>query len=228
MIILRKKLFSVNKFNIPRDYTRDDKTFIQPVLNIIKAVEMWNLDDGEYVDHWIRQMAVDLVMFKLPKIHMSYQSALAAAIEEDDNRLSNAIGATECEYVREIYGRPIDFIDHVIYKLLSMTKRDDPDLPPKYFYARFGSKDPSSLNYTSRDYLIFLKYAALCISGQLDPFNVDRNYYNSIKEVYRLNVDYKVLKFKTIESLTDVIVKCIENFLGQGLPKKVKYYNFRV
>ena len=223
MIILRKKLLSVNTFNTISDFTRDDKTFIQPALNIIKAVEMWNLDDGEYISHWIKQMSVRLVMLKLMRyLGRSPQIALIG-IEENSNVLRSTLGTYEADYLISTYKSPINFIDHVIYKLLNMTKQDDPDLPPKYFYARFGSKDPSSLNYTSRDYLVFLKYVALCISGQLDPINHDRNYYQSINKIQRTKVDWGRIFINSPEVLRDVIVKCIENFLGQGLPKKVEY-----
>lgn len=144
MIVLRKKLFSVNTFNTISDFTRDDKTFIQPALNIIKAVEMWNLDDGEYISHWIKQMSVRLVMLKLMKyLGRSPQIALIG-IEEDSNVLRSTLGTYEADYLISTYKSPINFIDHVIYKLLNMIKQDDPNLPPKYFYARFGSKSEQS------------------------------------------------------------------------------------
>lgn len=224
MIVLRK-LFSVNVFNNVDDFIRDDKTFIQPTLNIIKAVEMWDLEEGKYVDHWIKQMSVRLVMLKLIKyLDMSPQTALIG-IEDNSNILRTILGTHEADYLISTYKSSKDFIDYVIYKLLNMTKQDDPNLPPKYFYSRFGSKDPNNLYYTSSDYIVFLKYVALCISGQLDPINYDRDYYQSINKIQRINVDWGKMLFKSPEVLRDVIVKCIENFRGIGLPKKVTYLN---
>ena len=229
MIIFRLKNFSVNNFKNTGSYVFDDKTFIQAPLNIMKAVEMFELDEGEHVTHWLGQMAVDLVMMQFPKIYLTYQAVVSACVESSDSILSRALGTNEVRYIRENYGSPDDFIYYVMYKMLNMTKQDKPDLQPKYFAKWFRSKDPNCLKFTVDDYKVFYKYIGLCLSGQLDPFVTDRDYYGSYSKIQKTPINYNLKNIKTSKSLTDILIRCVQNIRIDldELPSKVKYYLFK-
>ena len=225
MIILRKKLFSINHLNSFEQVVLDDITFIQPILNIIKAVEMWEFDEGRYVNHWINLMAGRLVMLKfINDLDFSPQTTLIG-LEDDIRVIRKVIGSNNADLMINRYGNPKEIIDHAIYRMLNDTRKSgDLDVDPKYYSKWFKSKNPNQcLRFTSKEHLVFLKYVALCISGQINPF-MDTEYYGNIRKINVTKVDY--FKYIYVDSdaysLNNVIVKCIENLYCGYRPKLVE------
>ena len=93
MIVFRQK-----EFNIPSIKTVDilvtsenGEFFKQVPLNIMKAIEMMWLDDGEYVNHWIDEMVVKEVLLKMVKSSIPPQIAFIA-LEDDSATKSKVLG----------------------------------------------------------------------------------------------------------------------------------------
>ena len=223
MIVFRQKEFGIATINSFEEFItgQDGKFITQGPLNIMKSIEMLYLEDGEFIEHWLGEMVWFETMKKLVKFGSAPQ-IIFIGLEEDPNIIRDIIGANNAELFIERFRSPEDYISVVKNRLLTETKKgigfNSLSSMPKY--NNWFKDNP--ITTTDGEYVIFLKYIALSISGQINPFvdNIRDNYVFDKVVNMKINFEKKNTKLlsgsvsksgKYPKNLISVIIKCIEN-----------------
>lgn len=215
MINFRQKEFNISAF---RDISvlvtgEERKMFTKAPLNIMKAIEMLELDHGAYVKHWIHEMTVDESLFRLLNEANLPPQIGFIGIEPNINVKCKVIG-TNLYYsdVEPYYPDPISYVNFIKNRLLTEVKRGQDKASSSPKYKRWF--DDHSIERGDIDYVMIFKYIALCLSGQLDPAVDDFYDNNTVRILRTTSIDFyrKNPRIgKSAKNLTNIILDCIKN-----------------
>ena len=227
MIIFKQKEFNDSVKTRQDLYNNlEEKFFSQAALNILKAIEMMNLDDGEYVFHWIRDRVVKHtikpIMTQLKDAKPVPQLCLLGADPNVDNIIDILGWNTYSEKYQNKYGENSDdFIKFTIERVLTETKRGTDDEGNKMKDPKYKRWfDDNGMIYNSSAYQTFFKYISLSLSGQIDPRIVNPR----DRIIHRLDIDYSksAVSFYDERKLTTILFVCISKILEENLSRKPK------
>ena len=192
MIILRKlrdnleeKFYSDRVDAISRIYGGKEPYGRRVLLEIMKILEMYEFDDGEYVPHWIGKIVTAMKDIT----RGGYFTAQSAFSILDWNKNGESVlGSNVIGEIKSKYRTLDNFIESYIIKQL-LTERSSGEVK----YSR-AINSRSDIKYSVKDFLYYYKYIALCITGQID---IDDDLYND-RLVNTAKIDYKKLFIKTV------------------------------
>lgn len=185
-----------------------------PAEEFIKAVEMFEVEDGKYVGHWLTEKIVDDILYKGYDSGFYPQQFLAASFECPENLVKEFGANTTAEFLAN-YPTPEDFIEAAKNSIL--TSRHHGEFEPKYKDV-FKSRNPK-FNYSNEEYSKMLKFLALCISGQIHEADWDRFWEVGERLIRRLNVRYNTVPNRSKSYLYKVIAKVFRGITGSEILK---------
>ncbi len=194
------------------DILNDASLSMLPAKEFIKAVEMFDVENGKYVQHWLIKMFVSEFFVKGLRYNFFPQEFLAGSFESPE-RLVKVFGSNSTSEFLEKYQTPIDFIDRIKEDILTDTHHGEDE--PKY-ESIFKSRNPK-FNYSSEDYSKMLKFLALCLSGQVPEADWDRYWEVGERYVKRLEVNYNTLPNRSKSYLCKVIAKVFRSITGSDI-----------
>ena len=215
MIKFRQKEFNIPSF---RDISvlvtgEERKMFTKAPLNIMKAIEMLELDQGAYVKHWIHEMTVDESLFRLIEEANLPAQVGFIGIEPNVNIKCKVVG-TNLYYsdIEPYYPDPISYVKFVKNRVLTEVKRGQDKISSSPKYKRWFDDHP--IEKSDLDYVMIYKYIAMSISGQLDPMVDDFFDNNTIRALKTASIDFDRKNpriGKSVKNLTNIIIDCIKS-----------------
>lgn len=204
MIILRNKIVEEKLFaetsradDLDKISTFNDRICVE----IMKMMEMYDLNNGQHLYHWMRNLVKSFFKDILNTKFIMYSKKIpqVAFIKADPKNAEKQIGQ---DFVSKyITMTPIDYIEFLKKFLLSMRDSDG----IKYDDA---IRNNGGFIYSNEDYIAFYKYIGLCLSGQLNYENTD--FWSDINQIERLNIDYSRSSLNSNElHLEKVIGNCL-------------------
>ena len=211
MIEFRQKEFAnINKLTTPLN---DDELTTAVPKQFIKAIEMYDLEGGKHIKHWLLDMVVKEIFVKGTGFGFYPQQFLATGGEDNDELLIDVFGKNEVLKFRNKYKSSADLIAKVKIEILSGKRRRASE--PKYeaVFKKRGYK----FNYSDEDYSIMIKFLSLCISGQVPEADWDRFWEVGDKYCKILDVNYKTAHNLSESYLCRVIAKVFRGITGSNI-----------
>ena len=181
MILLRDKSFSqISKIE---DYYGSKEFFIRPCLEFMKAFEMFDMDNGDNVDHWLFNKCTNSIL-EIVKAKASPQTAFIWC-DDNLNSIAKVFGANIAREFKKNYPSPESYVREVEREMRTgkeggIVKYDS------WFRAH------PKLILEPRDYVGLFKMIAMYLSGQFTDYqdvwiNMTRAYRERI-----INYDSKI------------------------------------
>ena len=181
MILLRDKSFS--QISRIEDYYESKEFFIRPCLEFMKAFEMFDMDNGDNVDHWLFNKCTNSIL-ELVKAKASPQTAFIWC-DDNLNSIAKVFGANIAREFKKNYPSPESYVREVEREMRtgkegSIVKYDG------WFRAH------PKLILEPKDYVGIFKMIAMYFSGQFTDYqdvwiNMTRAYRERI-----INYDSKI------------------------------------
>ena len=188
--LLEEKLFA--EINCKEDLVEQDY-FISVPLEIMKCIEMYDLDNGKYLKHWIRTKISDL-MVNAVRVGISPQTLLIGVTGETTRVVYQVLNNKVFDLFSKRY-KSLNLVSNVKYKLLTDTKTS---FSEKAKYDRWFRSHPIELN--DDIYTLIYRYFALCLSGQVDPRNIT-SFWEDVFQITKEKINYNVNKFRAEDEL---------------------------
>ena len=181
MILLRDKSFS--QISRIEDYYESKEFFIRPCLEFMKAFEMFDMDNGDNVDHWLFNKCTNSIL-EIVKAKASPQTAFIWC-DDNLNSIAKVFGANIAREFKKKYPSPESYVREVEREMRTgkeggIVKYDS------WFRAH------PKLILEPRDYVGLFKMIAMYLSGQFTDYqdvwiNMTRAYRERI-----INYDSKI------------------------------------
>ena len=181
MILLRDKSFS--QISRIEDYYESKEFFIRPCLEFMKAFEMFDMDSGNNVDHWLFNKCTNSIL-EIVKAKASPQTAFIWC-DDNLNSIAKVFGANIARKFKEEYPSPESYIREVEREMRTgkeggIVKYDG------WFRAHL------KLILEPKDYVGLFKMIAMYLSGQFTDY---QDVWINITRAYReriINYDSKI------------------------------------
>lgn len=196
--LLEEKNFA--EINCKEDLVSQDY-FIDIPLEIMKCIEMYDFNSGEYLKHWIRTKISDL-MVNAVRVGVSPQTLLIGVTGETTRVVSQVLNNKVFNLFNKRY-KSLNLVSNVKYKLLTDTKTS---FSEKAKYDKWFRSHPIELNDDM--YILIYRYFALCLSGQIDPRNIT-SFWEDLFQITRININYSMIKYRTVDELVKLIYNCL-------------------
>lgn len=209
MRLIRQKLFA--------EITRSDNIFKMSeysdkiCIELMKLVELYNYGEGKDINHWFTNLINSFYKDFIKSSYIvvgKYKPQLGFIKVFDKDSVSKFVGDDFVNnYMKLSSENYIKFLKDYLLKM-----RD----------SRLGIKYLDAINsnggfiYSDEDYILFYKYIALCITGQMN-YTVN-NFWEDFNMIRRTKVD---LNFRTIynpmnnNSLRTIIANCLFQIKGR-------------
>ena len=213
MIEFRQKDFArITKYS---DILNDaELSYIVPT-EFINAIEMYDLEGGKYVNHWIIEKIVNNLFSIGTKFGIYPQQFLAASFEDNLNSLEKVFGTNSVNKFRKRFQTPEIFIETIKRDILSSSKRSI--VEPKYDKI-FRNRNPKFI-YTNEEYIKIFKFLALCLSGQVPEADWDRYWEIGNKYVSILDVNYNTVHNTSDSYICKIISTVFRGITGSNILK---------
>ena len=109
MILLRDKSFS--QISRIEDYYESKEFFIRPCLEFMKAFEMFDMDNGDNVDHWLFNKCTNSIL-EIVKAKASPQTAFIWC-DDNLNSIAKVFGANIAIEFKKKYPSPESHVREV-------------------------------------------------------------------------------------------------------------------
>ena len=181
MILLRDKSFS--QISRIEDYYENKEFFIRPCLEFMKAFEMFDMDNGDNVGHWLFNKCTNSIL-ELVKAKASPQTAFIWC-DDNLNSIAKVFGANIARDFKKNYPSPESYVREVEREMRTgkeggIVKYDS------WFRAH------PKLILEPKEYVGLFKMIAMYLSGQFTDYqdvwiNMTRAYRERI-----INYDSKI------------------------------------
>lgn len=215
--LLEEKLFA--DVNCKEDLI-DNGYFITIPLEVIKTIEMPELDNGHYLIHWIVDMPYNIFKFAA-KYNVSPQLFFYGVLEDNLNGLGKYLGQNNIEKFIAKYNWSDS--DNFIAYLLKLLIYGDPNNkitdPEQAKYSAWFRGN--SMIYGPSDYKAIFKFIALSLSGQIEPLAFD--FWQESNQLRNIKVNYGIIKYRNREDFARILSQCIyviqHNYIHPNLEK---------
>ena len=184
--------------------------YYQPSLNVMKLIEMYFLTDSisgkNYHAHWL-----DMTVSSISNHNKFIYPQQFFVWIEDKNTIEKVLGKNNANILFEKFANdPNEFLSMIQYHMLNDTNSIDNSTAK---YKDWFSKNP--IQYSNKEYLLFYKYIALCLSGQLNPDMDDINNSSCQSKIRATKINYNTNRYSNKNLIIDIIYKCIKRILWQ-------------
>lgn len=184
------------------------------LLNILKVCELYE-SEPTYVHHWCIKIANSLNLISEQKQFGKSIQSFYSLIEPKD--MAKILGSNVAKNRIEKYGKTISEIitNCIIEKFLTIGSSYESQKDGKYINQYKNNKNKLNELYkkASNEYPLIFKYFALCLSGQMNPF--EDGIWTEIKTIQRTNINYGLEIDK--EQILNIIKQCFVQILGSEL-----------
>lgn len=205
--LLQERFYSDSKISaIENIYGNNNPLGRRILLELMKILEMYEFDNGDYIPHWIDK--VSIAMFSVVGDGYFTAQSVFSVLDWNSNGES-ILGSNIINEIRNKYRTPENFIESYVIKQL-LTEKSSGEV--KYSRAISSRSD---IKYSVEDFLYYYKYIALCITNQItidDLYNYRLVISTKIdykKEIYKTQLDFK--RLRTVIARCIVAIKGYEN-----------------
>lgn len=186
------------------------------ILNMLKCIELFNLDEGKWVNHWVNKVTNCALLIQ--RKEGSAQSIYSILdLQSNKNPLSLV---EKSKLIKEAGGdTSIDILLGCILKdflTVGESKETGQEANYGYLYKSKINLDKLRKNCSS-SYPIFMKYIALCLSNQLVP----EDWWMERGNIPRMQINYNLKTNYSNDEIKDIVSKCILNYCGES-----RYFNW--
>lgn len=180
------------------------------LLNLIKLFELYNLNGGAHINHWLNKVNNSLLI--LYKNNDSYQSFYSLL---DPKHRREFIGLNEEKNLIEEAGGSKDYeilLGDIVKEFLNTGSSKETGQEAKYghLYVNNDIKKNRLFKLTKNKYPVYIKYIALCLSGQLCP----DDWWYEINNISKMEIDYSIKHVVSKEESKEIIAQCLEYIIS--------------
>ena len=179
------------------------------LLNLIKLFELHDLNGGVHVNHWINKANNSLlILYKNSDSYQSFYSLL------DSKHRREFIGLNEEKDLIEKAGGSRDYevlLGYTVREFLSTGSSIETGQDAKYGHLYVSSIRKNRLfKLTKSKYPVYIKYIALCLSGQMCP----DDWWSEVGNIPKMEIDYSIRYTTTKDKSKEIITQCLEHIIS--------------
>lgn len=184
------------------------------LLNLLKCFELFNLDGGVHVNHWVNKAVNSTLLiqrkFKLPQEILSIldRNSNTLSLSERYKLFDEAGGSSEKDIISGCLVK--DFLN------IGSSKETGQEANYGHLYKE-KQKIDSLIKRSVNKYLIYFKYITLCLSGQLEP----SDWWLERGNIPKMKIDYNKVRNLSTDEIKNIISICILNICGEN-----NYFNW--
>lgn len=186
------------------------------ILNMLKCIELFGLDNGKWINHWVNKVTNCALLLQRKE---GNSQSIYSILDLQFNR--NPISSVERDkLISEASGdSSIDILLGCILKdFLTVGENKETGQEANYghLYKNKYKLDKLRKNCCN-SYPIFMKYVALCLSGQLTP----ESWWVERGEIPKIQVNYNLKTNYSNDEIKSIISACVLNYCGES-----QYFNW--
>lgn len=183
------------------------------VLNMLKSVELFNLDNGKWVNHWINKVTSCASL--LQKRGYSAQ-CIFSILDLQSSFSKNPLGSAEKDKIEKEAGGISEsdiLVGCIIKDFLNIGSSKESGQESRYGHLYTNkSKVDTLIKNTTGKYSVYFRYIALCLSGQLVP----EDWWTERGDIPKTSVDYSLRRNLSNEEIKSTISQCILTVCGEN------------
>lgn len=183
------------------------------ILNMLKSIELFNLDNGIWVNHWVNNITNSANL--LQKKGYSAQ-CIFSILDLQSSFSKNPLSSVEKDKLAKEAGSIGEFdilVGCIIKDFLNIGSSKESGQEAKYGHLyNTKSKVDTLVKNTTSKYSVCFRYIALCLSGQLVP----EDWWTERGNIPKTLIDYSLRRNLSKKEIKSIISRCILTVCGEN------------